>query len=86
MSSDFHGWSKAVFGGRSAACPALHIGRLPQRKGIALYEANGSVNILAWFRDEEAALRAVELIDCLVGLTAEVLKPGSVAQPAAKEG
>ena len=72
MSTEFHGWSKTSFGGTAKKCPALHIGQLPHRKGFALYEANGSVNILAWFRSEAMALRAVELIDSLTGLNANI--------------
>jgi len=63
---DFHGWNKSVIG--AAKLPSLHVGRLPNRKGIALYEANGHCRILAYFRDEASAARTIELIDHLTGL------------------
>lgn len=77
MSDDnkFHGWSKTSFGGSSLACSSLHVGLLPGRKAPALYESNGSINVLAYFKDEAAALRAIELIDSLTGCNAEVIKP-----------
>ena len=65
--SHLHGWSR-IGQYHVADVAALHIGRLPNRKGVALYEANGSVRVLAWFADESAAHRAVELIDHLIGL------------------
>lgn len=67
--TDFHGWSKRTYLSNVHEGAVLQIGRLPARKGVALYEANGSVRVLAWFTSEEAALRALELIDFLTGLT-----------------
>ena len=48
----------------------LHIGHLPGRKSIALYEDRGRViEVLGYFRTMEAAERACVLIDKLVGIT-----------------
>ena len=58
----WHGWS------RDGA--ALHIGRLPNRKRVALYARDslkGDNYVIAYFKDEELALKAMKLIDKLTG-------------------
>lgn len=57
-----HGWAHHL---STRKGPALHVGKVPGRKLIALYEANGSIAVLAWFTSEENARRALELIDWL---------------------
>jgi hypothetical protein len=59
---DWHGWS--------AADSTIHVGPLPGRKSICLYEvADGGTTIrtLAFFRDEDKAKRALSHLDALVG-------------------
>lgn len=45
---------------------ALCIGRLPGRKTWALYETNGDVHVLAWFKSKDAALACASWIDAFV--------------------
>lgn len=65
---DWHGWSREgmPYTGRS-----LHIGRLPNRKRVALYTMDyrdGAVMYVhAYFRSEEEAKRALETLDHLMG-------------------
>lgn len=61
--SDWHGWSKHLGAHKG---PALHIGNIPGRKRIALYEANGELRVLAWFNTEGDAKRCLALLDWLV--------------------
>ena len=56
---DWHGWGFPN--------GALHIGHLPARKSVALYAMDGSrMWVLAYFRDETEARRAMAIIDALV--------------------
>lgn len=56
------GWQLVTLDGEPIS-PALHIGKLPGRKRIALYIVDGSVlTPLAYFRDQEAAETAFALI------------------------
>ncbi len=55
--SDWHGWG--IQGG-----PALHVGKLPDRKSMVLYILDGSVlTPLAYFRDEDKARQCLDLLD-----------------------
>lgn len=64
--SKFHGWTRDDSSlAQTNRFPSLHVGQLPGRKGVALYESNGSVRVLAYFKDEAAALRTIELLDWL---------------------
>lgn len=65
---DFHGWSRTQLSSHGERRPALHVGRMPGCKRAVLYEANGSIRVLARFDSDEAAERAVALIDWLCGL------------------
>jgi hypothetical protein len=57
----WHGW-------RVGAGKSIHVGPLPARKSVALYAAaGGRVDVLAYFRNEEDAERALALIDRLAG-------------------
>jgi hypothetical protein len=57
----FHGWGTEDW--------ALHVGRLPGRKSICLYERDGSaIRTLAFFRSDEDAQRALRAIDRLTGV------------------
>lgn len=58
--TEWHGWSRGEG-------PAIHIGRLPGRKSICLYISDGSVvTPVAYFRDEEGARRALDLLNELI--------------------
>ena len=60
MMTEWHGWRCRD------SDDALHVGQLPGRKSFALYvEYPGKVEILAYFRTEGRARRALELIDKL---------------------
>lgn len=55
----WHGWGMADW--------SLHVGTLPGRKSVCLYSHIGSVvEPLAYFRDDESAFRALEMLDRLV--------------------
>lgn len=58
---DWHGWRS----GRTS----LHIGPLPRRRRIALYEftSNGQITPLAYFKDEASAARAMSLFGMWIG-------------------
>ena len=59
--SEWHGWA------RRGDNVALHIGELPGRKSVCLYEIDGSViRTLAFFKDVDKARRALQLLDRLV--------------------
>lgn len=61
----WHGWER--FYGPREAKPRLHVGPIPGRKQIVLYEHTGSVVVpLAYFRDEEAAQRFMAVMDYIV--------------------
>lgn len=62
--ADYHGWVRHD-NYNVGKEPSLHVGKLPNRKRTALYESNGSVTILAYFKDEESAQRTIKLIDWL---------------------
>ena len=68
MVNGWHGWSRELepYTGRT-----LHIGPLPNRKSICLYTMDyreGAVMYVhAYFRNMEEAVRALELLDHLVG-------------------
>ena len=48
--------------------PSLHIGPLPGRKGIALYlESLPEIEILAYFKSEDAAGKALAFMDTMMG-------------------
>lgn len=58
--SKWHGWS-------IGDSPAIHVGPLPGRKSIVLYQIDGSVlTPLAYFRDEDAAEKGLALLDDLM--------------------
>lgn len=60
--SEWHGIAVVPPGGDQS--DALHIGPLPGRKQIALYlVSHGRSTVLAYFRDEESARRALAWID-----------------------
>ena len=59
--SEWHGWR------RSDSGMALHIGPLPGRKSICLYEeGNGYIDVFAFFTSEAKARKALELLDSFV--------------------
>ena len=65
--SNWHGWSKQRYGLPSNP-RSLHVGHLPGRKSVCLYSVNGSVlTVLAYFRNEDTAVRTMRLIDELCG-------------------
>lgn len=75
--SEWHGWRV------STRQSALHIGKLPGRKNPVLFEQRGStVTTLASFRDEEAARRALDLLDAL----AEAAEAGELMGDAQRGG
>jgi hypothetical protein len=54
----WHGWSRGGV--------ALHVGPVPGRKSIALYSHVGvTATVLAYFRDDESAFRALAVLDHL---------------------
>lgn len=60
----WHGW-------RVGSGKSIHVGPLPSRKSVALYtEGGGRIDVLAYFRSEEDAERALALIDRLAGAAA----------------
>lgn len=61
---EWHGWARSErIGARS-----LHIGPLPGRRSIALYEQQGGrLRVYAYFRSEFAAEDARALLDYLTG-------------------
>lgn len=62
---EWHGWARSD--DLREKGEALHIGPLPGRKSVCLYVIKGSVlTPLAYFRNEEAAERALALLDRLV--------------------
>lgn len=57
---DWWGWSE------TESKAGLHIGPLPGRKRIALYgKRQGTIRALAYFRSEEHAREALELLDII---------------------
>ena len=64
----WHGWKRdGVFTNNTDG--ALHIGPLPGRKQVALYiEGQGVLNVLAYFKTEEAAEWALRAIDRITGM------------------
>lgn len=63
MTPNWHGWSKSPEPGARA----LHIGPMPGRKSICLSESDGtSSTVLAYFRDEASAEKAMALLDWLL--------------------
>ena len=56
----WHGWL------REGSKMALHVGPLPRYKRFALYAKRGNhIYSLAWFVDEGAARKAMEMIDAM---------------------
>jgi hypothetical protein len=57
---DWHGWT--------AGASTVHVGPLPGRKSICLYEVvdgGTTIRTLAFFQDEDKARRALEHLDSL---------------------
>lgn len=58
---NWHGWRRAT------SSKALHIGPLPGRKSIALYENDGiEETVFAYFTSVENAEKAMNLVDALL--------------------
>lgn len=63
-----HGWARqnATLGQTPANC-AVHIGRIPGRKSIALYVLRGGVmDVVAYCRTERVATLAVRALDHII--------------------
>jgi hypothetical protein len=61
----WHGWALS----RETGARALFIGTLPGRKSICLYESEGtSLFVYAYFRGEESARKARNLLDYLMNM------------------
>ena len=57
--TEWHGWSRGDV--------ALHIGYLPGRKSVCLYVVRGGrLDVLAYFRNEQAAWHALATLDELI--------------------
>lgn len=65
--SDWHGWKRGFTSGEGTSSPSLHIGPLPGRKSIALYEVDGGViRAFAYFPNEEAARNCQRRLDSIM--------------------
>lgn len=75
---EWHGWAIEA----RLAARSLHIGPMPGRKSICLYEQQGGrIRVYAYFRDEQAALDARALMDYLTGYPCGVLPWETYAPP-----
>jgi hypothetical protein len=62
---EYHGWTAR---GRT-----IHVGPLPGRKSITLYRMDddgSTIDVLAYFRDEDSAWRFLGDMDALLGIEA----------------
>lgn len=62
--NDWHGWS--IKDHLTGSVSTIHIGPLPKRTQIAMYEVfpnTAQISVLAYFRDKESAMYAMQFID-----------------------
>jgi len=63
---EFHGWTSV--NGSHPKRVSIHVGFLPGRKSPCLYIADGTLKVLAYFKNEEAAKEAVRTLDWIMGI------------------